>query len=1043
MYIPGWKIASILVFQLIRGFVSGSVTDSTNAIVPGVQIVLTNKQTNISRETGTNELGFYRFVAVEPGDYSLEFRKGGFETHKIDNITVKTAQEVVINQTLALAPATVEISVVDTPGAELAKTTATVDRTFVEREIVDLPMQVYNGTRDITRLALLAPMVTRAPSFTEFSANGQRSRNNNFILDGVDNNDTSVTLNSLRIIPEAVQEVQVQTVSYSTEFGRSSGAQFSAVTRAGTNQYHGEGWEYHRGNWMEPLSLTNKRAGLRETPRYTQNQFGGDLGGPIFRDRTFFFGLLEANRRREGASGANATAATIPTAAGYAALSSVPLGAGETATARQAALSALTFLPDIHSVVKTYQGVQNTLINGVPIETGSIRIPVARPSNFWYSVGRIDHRLSNTDNLSYRYHFDQSEQPNVTDNLQFGTRFAAAQSIRRQNHAISYTRTFSNRFLNEARVAYVRGRLGFPENDPVSPTVNINGFFFIGGLNVFPQGRIEQLYQYQDVATYISNRHSLKFGLDVRHTNLFARFGSNSKGTWTFATLADFLNSTPLNLTQAVNESTFDAKQWNQAYFFQDDFKATKDLTFNLGIRYEYSTVPFGFFGATDPAVRAVGIPGPVQPDKNNWAPRVGFAYSPSKPTGFLRSVLGEGQTSIRGGFGMAYDVLFYSVLIQTSNNYPRIITSTLTPPATANLFPALAPKTAVVPPLNPLTSTFINVPEDAQNPTTNFWTLSVQRQFGTNYILELGYAGNRSYHQIRQRDANPGVLTAEQAATVISTGNPNSVAIRRLNPAWGPRTLLETAATGEYHAGYVKFDKRMSKGLLVGANYTWSATFSDNDEAFGGNDLASSSPQVPQNFFNYRSEWSRSAFDRPHRLAVYYLYDLKALGGWQISGETEAQSGQPFTIRTGVDTVGSLAAAFPGRPNYNPNGVFTQDPVTGDLRTFVIPTNGTGILTAPLGPNGILANSMPGGGNLGRNTFRGPSFQNWNLSVMKKVSFKERWQVQIRGDFVNVWNHNNFQNPVAVMSSPAFGQNTATPVTDTRLIMLSAKVKW
>ena len=248
MYIPGWKIASILVLQLIRGFVSGSVTDSTNAIIPGVQIVLTNKQTNIRRETVTNELGFYRFVAVEPGDYSVEFSKGGFETHKIDNITVKTAQEVVINQTLALAPATVEISVVETPGAELAKTTATVDRTFVEREIVELPMQVYNGTRDITRLALLAPMVTRAPSFTEFSANGQRSRNNNFILDGVDNNDTSVTLNSLRIIPEAVQEVQVQTVSYSTEFGRSSGAQFSAVTRAGTNQYHGEGWEYHRGN---------------------------------------------------------------------------------------------------------------------------------------------------------------------------------------------------------------------------------------------------------------------------------------------------------------------------------------------------------------------------------------------------------------------------------------------------------------------------------------------------------------------------------------------------------------------------------------------------------------------------------------------------------------------------------------------------------------------------------------------------------------------------------------------------------------------------
>jgi hypothetical protein len=281
-------------------------------------------------------------------------------------------------------------------------------------------------------------------------------------------------------------------------------------------------------------------------------------------------------------------------------------------------------------------------------------------------------------------------------------------------------------------------------------------------------------------------------------------------------------------------------------------------------------------------------------------------------------------------------------------------------------------------------------------------------------------------------------------------------VTVRRLNPSWGPRTLLETAAKAEYHAAYLKFDKRMSRGLLVGMNYTWSANFSDNDEAFGGNDVVSSSPQVPQNFFNYRSEWSRSAFDRPHRLAVYYLYDLpwfssgrpaqafgKILGGWQISGVTEAQSGQPFTIRTGVDTVGSLAGAFPGRPNYNPNGLLAKDPVTGNLRTFTIPINGTGIVTAPLGPNGILANSMPGGGNLGRNTFRGPAFENWNFSLMKKVAFREHWQLQIRGDFVNVWNHKNFQNPVAVMSSPSFGQNTATPVTETRQILVGVKVKF
>jgi hypothetical protein len=331
---------------------------------------------------------------------------------------------------------------------------------------------------------------------------------------------------------------------------------------------------------------------------------------------------------------------------------------------------------------------------------------------------------------------------------------------------------------------------------------------------------------------------------------------------------------------------------------------------------------------------------------------------------------------------------------------------------------------------------------------------LSVQRQFDANHVLEVGYLGNRSYHQIRQRDANPGMLTAEQAASVLATRNPASVTIRRLNPSWGPRTLLEAAAKAEYHAGYVKFDRRFLSGLLAGFNYTWSATFSDNDEAFGGNDVVSSSPQVPQNFFDYGNEWSRSAFDRPHRFAVHYLYEVpwfstgwagESLGrifsGWQIAGITEMQSGQPFTIRTGVDTVGSLAGAFPGRPDFKPDGVFLLDPVTEDLRTFTIPLDGTGIVTAPRGPSGILANSMPGGGNLGRNTFRGPSFINWNFSLMKKVPIRDSVQLQIRGDLANLWNHNNFPNPVAVMSQGTFGQNLAALITDTRQILLSGKL--
>jgi Carboxypeptidase regulatory-like domain len=1036
--------------QLTRGFISGTVTDASQAVVPGVLVSITNKLTGISRETVSTDAGFYRFVAIEPGTYSVEFKLAGFETRRIDAVTVTTAQEVTLNQALNIVGVTADVLVTETPGVELAKTNPTIERTFSERMLSDLPLTA--ARRDVTRLALLAPTVTRAPGSNEFSANGQRARNNNFIIDGVDNNDYTVTLNSARIIPESIQEVQVQTTAYSAEFGRSSGAQVSLVTRGGTNELHGQLWENYRGNWMEPVSLANKRAQINETPRFTVNQFGADGGGPIFTNRTFFFALLEKNMRREAPQASNAAPAIIPTPAGYALLSTIPLGPGQTLESRQAVLSALSFLQEVYPKVTNYDNLTSTNINGVAVPVGTIRIPIANPYDLWYTSARLDHKLTNKDSLTYRYHLDKRDEPNVTGNRQFGTKWSAAQTIFRQNHALSYTRTVSPRFLNEARLAYVRSNLDFPENDPITPTVLVGNVFTIGGSNAFPQGRLDHTWQYQDVATYTTGRNSLKFGLDLRRYWLSNRSQIDSKGTWSFGGLQDFLNNNATKLTQVVNDASFVAKQWNHAYFFQDDLKATRDLTLNLGIRYEYNTIPLGFFGATDPVIRAAGVRGPVAPDKNNWAPRFGFAYSPSNPKGLFAALLGAGKTSIRGGFGVAYDVLFYNIMANTATNYPRVVNSETTD--NLNRFPTLALKipTTVFNPLTP----FTNASEDLQNPTTNFWTLSLQRELGST-VLEFGYTGNRSYHQIRQSQANPPILTAAQAATVLATGDTASIPgaqSRRLNPSWNSRTLIESAAKAEYHAGYVRLDKRFSHRLQFGANYTFSANFSDGDELISGvEDITLSSPAVPQDFFNFKNEWSRSVFDRPHRLVVHYIYDIpwftspwaagtlnRIFGGWELAGFTEAQSGQPFTIRTGVDTVGTTAGGTnpPGRPNFNPGGTFYKDPISGDLRTFTIPLDGTGIVTAPL-----LANSMAGGGKLGRNTFRGPSFQQWNASLMKRIALKENLQIQLRSDFINIWNHNNFANPEARMSSPTFGRNTAKLISDAREMLFSAKVKF
>ncbi len=1055
-----------LAAQLTRGFISGTLSDKSGGVLTGVQVTITKKETNISRETLTNEVGFYRFAAVEPGEYIIEFKLAGFETHRVDAITVSTAQEVTANQSLTIGGITSEVSVTGIPGADLAKTTATIERTFPGPLIEELPLLTgSSGARDVTRLTLLAPLAIRAPGQNAFSANGQRGRNTNFMIDGIDNNDYAVTLDAARVTPEALAEVQIQTEAYSAEFGRNSGPQISMVTKSGTNRFHGEGWEFYRGNWMEPVSLLNKRAGITSTPRFDMNEFGGDVGGPIIRNRTFFFGLVDWDRRREAPDARNATSTNIPTPAGFAALQNVPLAPGQTQASRQAVLSALSFLPQVYSQVTNYDNAHNGAINGVPVQLGTILIPLPKPYSFFSNTVRVDHKVSNRDNIAYRYLIDNRDQPNQTGNTQFGTRWAAAQEILRQNHAISYTRIVSSRFLNEARMAYVRSNLQFQENDPVSPTVTITGAFNFGGLNAFPQGRVDHTWQYQDVATFTAGRHSMKFGLDIRRYRLFNQTDTNSKGNWSFSSLADFINNQASQFQQAVTTASFVATEWDHAYFFQDDFRARKNLTLNLGVRYQYSTVPLGLFGTTDPTMQAAGIPGPANADKNDWAPRVGFAYSPGG-SGFF----GDGKTVVRGGFGIQYDVIFYNVLTNEATNYPRVLTVNLQQPNTINLFPTLASKVAKLPPFDP-TGSFINSPVATKHPETNMWSLSVQHQFGNAYVLEAGYTGNRSYHQIRQSQANPAILTPAQAATVISvqdTGSIPGVQARRLNPSWGARTLVESTAKGAYEASYIKFDRRMTRNLMVGANYTFSGTWSDNDELITGiSDITNSSSAVPEDFFNYRKEWSRSAFDRPHRVAVTYLYNIpwvssgwasgslaRIFSGWQISGFTEAQSGQPFTITTGVDSAGTGTPAG-ARPNYNPGGIFMPNyslvqggPIkqdfSGGLRTFYIPVDGKGIVTAPIGPNGILANSMPGGGNLGRNTFRGPGFEQWNFSLSKAVKLREDSQLQIRADFMNLWNHRNFPNPVAIMTSSSFGQNTAPLVGEgVRLILFNAKLRF
>lgn len=1050
--------------QLTRGAINGTVRDEAGASVAGATVRVSDATKNFSRETTTNEEGFYRVAALEPGVYTVTIQGAGFGSLENQNVEVRTSNETTLDATLKAGGVTETVNVTaQTDPVSLNKTNATVGLTVSPRQVVELPT---GAARNINNLALLSPNVFSAPGSSGISANGQRARNNNFTIDGSDNNDISVTLPTTSVVPEAVGEFQIQTNPYSVEFGRNSGAQINVITKSGTNEFHGQAWDYYRGSRLAARDNIEKSSGLQRPARFNRNQFGFNISGPVMlpnlvpgtgngdwlgydgRNRTFFFYLYQGDRLRTAAA-PSATAVRLPTPAGLAALQGVPLGAGQTAASRQAVLGRLgALLTNIYGTNPAFRTVNTTslAVNGVPVESGVTNVVIAQPSDQYNNTLRIDHQIGASDNLTVRYISNKSVDVNVISNTALGSQFAGDQNILDQNLAVSETHIFSSAVLNEFRFSFIRRNLGFPENDPESPTATITGLFTVGGLNNFPQGRVQNSYQFSDTLSWLAGSHSFKFGTDIRHIRLTNLAAFDTKGTFVFNNFQDFINNNAFNFAQALQTASFFAVQTQQYYFVQDDWRIRPNVTVNLGLRYETSNNPFGFFGATDQQSLNALVPGPVKRDNNNFAPAVGFVWSPAFKSGLGAAIFGDGLSSIRGGFRRTFDVLFYNILTVNGSNFPRVVVGQQN--NVQNVYPNLLPVSAT-PVFNPLAN-FVNTPQDAETPESYLYSLSWQRQFGSDYFVEFGYTGSRSLNQINQLQANPAILTAAQAATVRAGGAIPAVQARRIFPQFGQRVLIATTAQGTYNAGYVNVNKRFSNGLQFGAAYTFSKLIDNNSESLGVAAITGGSPQIPQDFFNINSEKSLSAFDRRHRFVANFLYEIpsffnqgfgrQVFGGWEISGIVTRQSGQPFTIQTGVDTNGN--GQLGDRPNYNPNGTLIVDPVTGDFRTFTSPLVG-GRFVVPLNTAGTapLANSL-GNGNLGRNTFRTPGLYNTDLSLQKR--FPMPWEAQrltLRADFLNAFNQDNYGRPVVLMNSPDFGRNLNN--WGTRTITLSAKYEF
>ncbi len=1023
--------------QMTRGSIAGNVRDVSGAVVPGAAVTATNVATNAAQPVVTDEQGFFRVPALEPGRYTVVIDLAGFRKVEYRDLVVRSALETPLDVRLELAGVgeTVQVTA-EAASAGLNKSNPTIATTISSRAVEELPLP---GGRNINNLVLTVPNASSTTGQGTFAINGNRPRNNNYMVDGSDNNDISVTIATSQIVPEAVAEFQVLQNPYSVEFGRNSGGQINVITKSGTNRYTGDVFDYYQSSGLNSRTNIEKANDLKTPPKLVRHQLGGDIGGPVVRDKLFFFGLYQRDSQAPGSR--PGTTVRIPTQAGFAALQGAPLRGGQSAASRQAVLQRLAFLQEVYAQNPTYRNTSPTLVNGLPIETAQTNVNIVDPSLYHTWLGRADFRPGASDTITARYSLNDRADENAVSNCTFGAAFCGSQDTLDTNFAVSNAHIFNSRMLNEVRMSLVRRDLDFPENDPDSPTALISGLFTVGGSSNFPQGRLTDSYQFSDVFTMTASRHTLKAGADVRYNDVTNRAAFNSKGNFTFNNLQDFMNNSAFQVQQALQTSSWEAQQWQTSFFVQDDVRVTPELTVNLGLRYELSEVPLGLFGATDPDSLAAQVAGPVAKDTNNWAPRAGFAWSPRSSN----ALIGDGQTVVRGGFGVAYDVIFYNLLVVNASNYPRVVT--LNQNNVLDLYPNKLTGSAT-PVFNPL-ATYVNSAADTENPESRFYSLTVQREIGA-LVLEAGYSGSRGAKGINQIDMNPATLTAEQAATVRAGGTIPSVQSRRLTPAIGSRVLIpassgpggsDVEARSEYNAVFVSANRRLRNGLMVHGSYTFSRWMSNNDASLGEGGTDGSS-QRPQDFFDYAAEWSRSQFDRPHRLSFSYIWEVpgpksglfgQVLGGWQLSGVTSGQSGRPFTIITGVDSTGD-ANTGSDRPNINSAGSFVWD---DGRKTFA----NNGYYTVPLGSNNLpLANSL-GNGNAPRNGERGAAVWNTDLSLMKRFALPGSVRFTVRLDAFNALNQDNYGIPVVSMTSLSFGQNTNN--FGRRILQLGGKISF
>ncbi len=1055
--------------QTSRGVVSGTVTDTNGAVVPGAEVKLINTATSVERSVITNGEGFYRFDAVDLGNYSVQISATGFGKITKSNFGVNANQTSTIDAKLEAGNQEVTVDVI--AESEQLQTEAPVRGGNINnRQITELPI-----AGNPVSLALTLPGVSSNRGgfgVGTFSVNGARGRSNNFLIDGTENNDISVAGQGFQITnQDAVQEVSVQTSNFDSEFGRAGGAVVNVITRSGTSDFRGTvAFEYDSSaddaitasQSRNPVVVARGRQ-LSSTQFVPSATFGGPLflpnfgeGVPIFntrRDKNFFFVAYEETRFRQ--PGGSVTL-IVPTAAGRARLQ--PFAATNPNVAAYLAATANTIAPVGNRAAIS---LDSTTVGGTRglVENGEFFRTFSTKSTTNQFQLRTDHKIGTNDQLSFRFLSDRTLQPGggTVGFEGFDANFAS----RYYNFLISETHVFSSSTTNELRLAYNRIALSFPIADATGPA-GTRPFITIAGLTTpgidatFPQGRIANNYQIQDTLTQIFGNHTFRGGIDYLRQISTQTAPANTRGSLTYAaggnftSLGNFVDD--LGGSNGTASRTFGSAIYNPALhriatFVQDRWKVTQDLSLTLGVRYEYFGVPFnslrtpaftGLFNV-DPVART----GPfsqsnqVKKDTNNFAPSIGFAYSPSFEKGVFGFIFGNKKSVFRGGYNIGYDSFFNNIASNAVASSPNTIVTTITSTTSAtnprgfanfsNQFPTSA---ATVLPSSAQTL----IDPNLVNPYYQRWSLGMQRELPFNIVMDVSYVGSKGTKLFINEDANPLVRPELRITpTGVTTGLTG-----RLDNLQGGRTVRTNGGSSSYNSGQILISRRFTNSFQITGAYTFSKLISNADEVFGiGIGSNTSFAAIPAILGGERNERGLSSFDRTHRASITYVVQSpffdkqqgfvgRIFGGFQVSGITTFESGVPYTVFNGFDADGVGGGL--DRPTYNPNG-------QRGVRAVPI-VSATGVITGyfnperldPTQPNGFalidpntaqfivnptytpgLAGSVVRVGNLGRNTERSNGINNFDMTVLKRTRISEKRYIDTRVEFFNVFNHPQF----------------------------------